>query len=153
MAWNSEMVSSAGNMPYHNCKISSSYANLSDYDIYYSGMSESYVNIFGNSKKLIFYTGGVLTVFGSNDEQKQKYEPFYNKCIELNTDTSIAGKENYKKILSVNMGGFYFVCSTLYMNPMIYIRFDFVKDLKEEYSPQYFADTTKCIEWGNISYS
>ena len=153
MSWNSEMVSSVGNMLYHNCKISPSYANLNDYDIYYSGMSESYINIFGNSKKLIFYTGGVLTVFGSNDEQKQKYEPFYNKCIELNTDTSIAGKENYKTILSVSMGDFYFVCSTLYMNPSLYIRFDFVKDLKKEYTPQYFADTSKCIEWGNTSYS
>lgn len=153
MAWNSEMVTSKGNMLYHNCKISSSYANLSDYDIKYSSTIESYVNIFGNSKKLIFYNGSVLRVIGSNTEQKQKYEYFYNNCIELNTDTSIAGKENYKTILSVNMGNFYFVCSTQYTIPNLYMRFDFVKDLKEEYSPQYFADTSKCIEWGNTSYS
>ena len=51
------------------------------------------------------------------------------------------------------MGDFYFVCSTLYTNMYLYIRFDFVKELKNEYSPQYFSDTTKCIEWGNASYS
>ena len=70
MAWNSEMISSVGNMLYHNCKISSSYANLSDYDIKYSSIAESYVNIFGNSKKLTFYNGAMLRVIGTNDEQK-----------------------------------------------------------------------------------
>lgn len=153
MSWKSEMVSSSGNMPYHACKIRSSYADLTDYDIKYSSAVDSYLNVFGTQKRCTFYSGAVLHAPGTNDEHNQKLESFFNTCLKLNTDTSIAGTVNYNTILSINMGGFYFVCSTHYENSNLFIRFDFVKDLKTEYTLSYFSDNTKCIEFGNTYYS
>lgn len=153
MAWNGEMVASTGNMPYFDCKISSNYDNLSDYDIHFSSNVTSYINAFGTQKDVVFYTGATLVATGKNEEQNQKYNHFFNNCLLLNTDTSAAGTANYNTILSVDMGGFYFVCSTHYENLYIYMRFDFVKDLKTEYTIAYFGDETKCISWGSASHN
>lgn len=152
MAWNSEMVASTGNMLYHNCKISSSYDGITDYDIKYTSETEAQINVFGTSKKMFFYLGSTLVTLGTNDEQQNKLESFFNSCLLLNTDTSVAGKVNYTTILSIDMGGFYFICSTHYESNILYLRYDFVKDLQSEYSLTYFADTSKCIEWGNTYY-
>lgn len=153
MAWNSEMATNVGNMPYHICKISTSYDNLNDYDIKTSGNTDDYINVFGTQKDVVFYVGSTLVVTGTNEEQKQKYETFFNKCLKINTDTSAAGTVNYKTVFNANMGNFYFVCTTHYENTYLYLRFDFVKDLKTEYTLSYFADSSKCIEFGNSSHS
>ena len=152
MAWNSEMVASTGNMPYHTCRISPSYDGITDYDIKYSSETEVQINVFGTPKKMLFYLGSTLVALGNSEEQQNKYEAFFNSCLLLNTDTSIAGEANYKTILSIDMGGFYFVCSTHYESNNLYLRYDFVKDLQSEYTLTYFADTSKCIEWGNTYY-
>lgn len=152
MAWNSEMVASTGNMPYHTCRISPSYDGITDYDIKYSSETEANINVFGTPRKMVFYLASTLVALGTRDEQQNKYETFFNSCLLLNTDTSAAGEVNYKTILSIDMGGFYFVCSTHYETNNLYLRYDFVKDLQSEYTLTYFADTSKCIEWGNTYY-